>query len=738
MILSSGRLFVMHKYITLSLLLLISYAIHANGLCSASPHFSLKTFDEHLISPNVRGTAHDEYVLIRDSTPAPKVGLLKKLLQALQFRKNARAREQVRVLNIIARSGLKDSLQASVHVLDSMNALRRSSDITLQQQSMMAVLCAIDTLRMRIDSMTNAGDTSVIYEENTMPSSSVDVPVDDQEIQNLVNQVVTPVDKQQQAKLSLVRSLLFGQQPLLDTIKINDSISEVHGYKVHRTKEIIGFLPYPEAHAKIDAYLRLITELSWYAVGFKGATGSLTTLNGWDTSPVLDSARARGCRISLCIASRDQKNIAELLKDTTAQQKLAMNIVTALRHRHADGVQLALDSLPASSGTAFTFFIMRLAKTLKMGGVTYNLGVRVPAFDPDGIYELQTLKNYADYLLLDFTQYRRAYPGPLAPLEGVRNDDMTTCISRCLNMGIPPSQLIVCLPYYGVGWKSPDHRTFQGPPDPKTYELLRSDPIYQQPLIWEPKSATERLDIRNKSKALIERVWFDDERSLAAKYDLIAAKELGGVALQALGDDEGYGELWDVLAYKFTSVDTIQDSIKRHRHKAPVLEDWQWSWAYIGAKLEQYRILLAYPCESKFPKVLIRKWEKDGVKNNDRSLIRKEAATVLGRLSLSLTVLFLGGVLLFISKLRKIGDGWKWTKPLAALLIFLFIFLTITGFMYLFLDTSMVYFGVSDSPADCFDFPLGILFIVIFTGITIGVLITRFLVFPLIKRQDVP
>lgn len=728
----------MHKYITLSLLLLTSYAIHANRPCTASSRSSLKTIDKHTILMDVRGTAHEEYVFIRDSTPAPKVGLLKKLLQALQFRKNARAREQVRVLNIIARSGLKDSLQASVRVLDSMNTVRRSSDIVLQQKSMQEVLNAIETLKIRIDSMANAGDTSVTNEGDGLPSSSVDVPVDDQEIQNLVNQVVTPVDKEGQAKLSLVRSLLFGQQPLRDTIKISDSISEVHGYKVHKTKEMIGFMPYPEAHAKIDAYLRLITELSWYYVGFKGATGNLTTLNGWDTSPVLDSARARGCRISLCIASRDQRNIADLLKDTVAQEKLATNIVAVLRQRHADGVQLALDSLPASSGTAFTFFIMRLAKALKTGEIIYNLGVRVPAFDPDGIYELQTLKNYADYLLLDFTQYRRTYPGPLAPLEGVRNDDMTTCISRCLNMGIPAFQLVVCLPYYGVGWKSPDHRTFQGPPTPKTYELLRSEPIYQQPLIWEPKSATERLDIRNKNKALIERVWFDDERSLAAKYDLIVSRELGGVAIQALGDDEGYGELWDVLASKFTSVETIQDTIKRHRQKVPVLEDWQWSWTYIRAKLEQYRILLGYPCEAKFPKVLIRKWEKAGVKNNDRAMIRKEAAAVLGRLSLSLTALFLGGVLLFISKLRKIGDGWKWTKPLAALLIFLFIFLTITGFMYLFLDTSIVYFGVSDSPADCFDFPLGILFIVIFTGITIGVLITRFLVFPLIKRDDVP
>jgi len=71
-------------------------------------------------------------------------------------------------------------------------------------------------------------------------------------------------------------------------------------------------------------------------------------------------------------------------------------------------------------------------------------------------------------------------------------------------------------------------------------------------------------------------------------------------------------------------------------------------------------------------------------------------------------------------------------------LIVQFILLTIISFMYFFLDTSIMYFGVSDSPADCFDFPLGTLFIVIFTGLAIGVLITRFLVFPLIKKNDIP
>ena len=64
--------------------------------------------------------------------------------------------------------------------------------------------------------------------------------------------------------------------------------------------------------------------------------------------------------------------------------------------------------------------------------------------------------------------------------------------------------------------------------------------------------------------------------------------------------------------------------------------------------------------------------------------------------------------------------------------------LTISAFMYLFLNTHVIYFGASEDASDCFDFPLGTLFIVVFIGIAIGILITRFLIFRLMRKDDIP
>jgi hypothetical protein len=718
----------MHKLLSLSTLLFLTFTLHANHFHCTAPSLFPPGLSVNcpLLSPNVTAYA------IPDSTPVPKAGLLKKLAQALQFRKNARAREQARVLDIIARSGLKDSLQATARSLDSLN----TNDADTTQKDIREVLRAIDSLKRWFADSLHRIDS---VKKSVRTYTPVDVPVDDQEIQDLVNQVVTPADDKEPGNLLFIRSLLQRGKPLVDTVMTSDTSGSVYTYSVRNKAKIIGFFPYPEKSINGTPDLRLIDELSWYAVGFKGSTGDMTDLNGWDTSRLTDSAKQKKYRVTLCVRSDKESNISALLSDINHQRILIADIVTVLNLRGAAGVNILFDHLPPGRRSEFTAFIILLADALKSQGLHYRLGIRIPACDQEDAYELKTLKEYADQLFVDFTQYdAKEDPGPLAPLDGTRNDNLKTCISRYLNMGIPPSQLIVCLPYYGVRWTvNPGRQTYKGVPDYIEYKDIRLDYLDGKTPVYDPVGASERLDIKNKAGVLTERIWYDDAKTLAAKYDFIRANGLGGIAIQSLGYDEGYGELWDVLASKFAGVDTAVAGLTSKR-KVKVLDDWQWSLPYIGAKIEQYGFLFSYPCETKFPKVLVTKWEQAGVKNNDREGIREEATSVLGILSLLFFVLFASGVLLFINKIRRVGDRWTWTKPLAAVLIFLFILFTITGFMFLFLNKHVSFFGASDSPGGCYDFPLGILFSVIFTGIAIGALITRAFVFRLIKKDDIP
>lgn len=673
------------------------------------------------------------FVVVTDSVPAQKTGLLKKLAQALQFRKRARAREQARVLDIIARSGLKDSLEATVHSLTIASDTSSKTTDSLQAQSIREVLNAIDTLEASLKRKKSAGKNDAIE----TPSTQVDVPVDDQDIQSLVNQVISPIDDKAQARLLQIRQLLRGKLPQTDTVLINDTMRQAYSVTLHNRASILGFYPYTDDSTGFVPDLRLVDELAWYAVGFKGATGELTGLKGWLTSKVIDTARKRGCAISLCVMSKDGKNIHSLLRSAKARQQLIDGIGRALQAQHADGVYILFGSLDAADRNAFTSFIGRLAEAIDSAPRPCRIGVRVPAYDVAAAYDLPALNAFADRFLLDFTQPLPGVAGPLAPLTGAYDNDLKTCISRCLNLDIPPGKLIACLPYYGVIYPLNRH----GNGNPYTfiaYKDIRSNPAYLETRVYNPASATEQTDVNTASGHAMAHLWFDDGRTLAAKYDFILQNKLGGVAIQSLGYDWGYGELWDVLASKFAVIDTTETAIRNTQERKYVIDTWQWSIPFLSAKLEQYEFLFAYPCETTFPKVLQRKWEKAGVKNNRRNDVRYELALVLGMVSIVLLLLFVGGAGLFISKMRRTTGTWNGKKALAGILMALFVLLTMTLFMFLFLDNLVTAFGVSDSPQDCFDFPFGELFIIIGVGIGVGFFITRFFVFPLIKKEDTP
>ena len=49
------------------------------------------------------------------------------------------------------------------------------------------------------------------------------------------------------------------------------------------------------------------------------------------------------------------------------------------------------------------------------------------------------------------------------------------------------------------------------------------------------------------------QVWYDDEQSLACKFDLVKQQGIGGMGYWALGYDNGYSEVWDALEAHFAA-----------------------------------------------------------------------------------------------------------------------------------------------------------------------------------------
>ncbi len=60
--------------------------------------------------------------------------------------------------------------------------------------------------------------------------------------------------------------------------------------------------------------------------------------------------------------------------------------------------------------------------------------------------------------------------------------------------------------------------------------------------------------------------------------------------------------------------------------------------------------------------------------------------------------------------------------------------------MYMFLSDLIPGFGANSGAGNmaCYNMPFGILLAIIISGILLGVLIMRYLIFPIIKKDDVP
>jgi len=73
-----------------------------------------------------------------------------------------------------------------------------------------------------------------------------------------------------------------------------------------------------------------------------------------------------------------------------------------------------------------------------------------------------------------------------------------------------------------------------------------------------PMIAFGKLTIRGKPRW--NHCFIDDPFSLGKKYDIVNRRDLAGIGIWALGYDNGYQELWDLIAQKFTAQSAFVES----------------------------------------------------------------------------------------------------------------------------------------------------------------------------------
>ena len=126
----------------------------------------------------------------------------------------------------------------------------------------------------------------------------------------------------------------------------------------------------------------------------------------------------------------------------------------------------------------------------------------------------------------------------------------------------PADHVLLGVPYYGYNWpvtsKVP-HATVQS--NKKKYGAVKSvtyasarDFLAAHPKVKRHYDALEGsayYTYWSKKYKTYRQVYFEDEHSLAAKYDYVLTSGLGGIGIWTLDNDRGYAALSNVLRDKF-------------------------------------------------------------------------------------------------------------------------------------------------------------------------------------------
>jgi spore germination protein YaaH/flagellar hook assembly protein FlgD len=358
-------------------------------------------------------------------------------------------------------------------------------------------------------------------------------------------------------------------------------------------RQVFGFLPYwtlADRSTVLD--FGLLSTIAYFGVGAdrngnllkKGPSGRTTTgWGGWTSSKltaVIDAAHRHHVRVVLTVTvfawtSGQATSQAALLGNARARLNLARQIAAAVRDRGADGVNLDFEPIASGHADDFTTLVRTLRSQLDHIHRGYQL-----TFDTTGAignYPIEdaTAPGGADAIFIMGYDYRTSSAtkaGSIDPLggPGYSLDDTIDAYTQ----RVSPSKLILGLPYYGRAWTTTSASfgaaTLSGPqyPDPASVTYASAVALGKKYGVhYDAASGTAWFAYRKRTctkghgcVTAWRQVYYDDARTLQARYDIVIRSGLRGSGIWALGYDEKRPELYSALDRKYVQDTTAPEA----------------------------------------------------------------------------------------------------------------------------------------------------------------------------------
>lgn len=332
--------------------------------------------------------------------------------------------------------------------------------------------------------------------------------------------------------------------------------------------KVFGWHPYWMGDAYKSYRFDLLSYLAWFCYNIDPETGECTQSGAVDTLlksvDLINEAHKHNCKVLLTITNHTTEGNASFLKSATAQNILMDNLIQLIRKGKLDGVDVNFENIGDGMEDELTSFLTALSQRLHKEGPQMVLSVDLPAYDYFNNYEIKRIQPWVDLFLVtgyDYYNGKSRTDGPVAPLFSRSGEfNIRHSVDKYLQAGLQREKMILGLPYYGALWTSATAQA--GTVDSNlhfvqhmTYRALKARYCTKTPA-YDMESWSAYYTVFNPDSNYYEKCWFDDSTTLKRKYDWVLEQQLAGIGVWALGYDNGYPELWNLIE-KTYAADTV-------------------------------------------------------------------------------------------------------------------------------------------------------------------------------------
>lgn len=315
--------------------------------------------------------------------------------------------------------------------------------------------------------------------------------------------------------------------------------------------EIYGFM-YPNIK---DNILNQSLPLLWGGAIFSYGVRSDGSLIPTDDSEHINKMLQSRVNPFMVLSSIDETgsfssgNAAELFNNEAMQNTAINNIINTMRQKGYRGLDIDFEFVNPEDSEAFADFVENATDRLNQNGFMVNTDLAPKTSDTQRgtLYEghnYEDIGEASNTVMVMTYEWGYTYSEPMAvaPIDKVR-EVLEYAVSR-----IPRNKIYMGMPNYGYDWKLPYEKGVTRARLIGNDEAISIAAENNAEILFDERSQTPYFTYRSADGTNHE-VWFEDIRSMRAKFDLLSELGLRGAGFWNLM--RSFNQNWSYIAYRY-------------------------------------------------------------------------------------------------------------------------------------------------------------------------------------------